>query len=67
MLQSCPPMVRSRRNELLLITSTLHVSERPRAYTLPLKGRFVPTLTTIFVSLQWTVTENRSKVQRTIV
>ena len=30
-LQSCPPMVRSRRNELLLITSTLHVSERPRA------------------------------------
>ena len=38
--------------DLLVIATNL-----PRAYILPLKGLFVPTLTTILVSLQCTDTE----------
>ena len=61
-LQSCPAIVRSSLNESLLMTSTLHVSDLPRAYIRPLNGRFVPTFTTILVSLQCTVTKQRKKI-----
>ena len=42
----------SAKIDLLVIATNL-----PRAYILPLKGLFVPTLTTILVSLQCTDTE----------
>ena len=58
-LQSCPAMVRSSLKVSLLMTSTLQVSDRPRAQMRPLKGLLVPTLTTILVSLQWTETEEK--------
>ena len=60
-LQSWPPIVKSKRNASELTTSILHVSDRPNAYIRPLNGLLVRTWTAIRVSLQCTATKREKK------